>query len=122
MQIELGLITIIVGVVSLLSSAVAIYVGLTARNTVLKVQLDLSKFEVGFLRELDQRYVRVQEHNLERDQALREEGGYRQGQKEKFEGLGIDVFRDRDTVSIELRDIVAMLRKEESERVRKASA
>jgi hypothetical protein len=94
---------VIVAVISLIASSVSLYVGM-------RVKTDLARFEVRFMRELDERYVRTKEHNQERNDLYHEEEGYRVGTKEKIEGLAIEVYRDRDNVNVVLKDILAVLK------------
>jgi len=102
----------IIALVTLVSSALAVFVGLTSRNTVLRVERDLANFEVRFMGELDKRYVMTREHNRERDMTTKEEMLYRDDEKEKLDGLRVEVYRNRDDVVVTLNDILKLLKKE----------
>jgi hypothetical protein len=110
MNITAQAIMIVFAVIGLTSSAIAVYVSLTAKKIVSQFALSLSQFEVRFLKEMDDRYVRSHEHNMERNATVHEEKEYRIGTKEKIDGLTIEVYRDRDNVNVVLKDILAVLK------------
>jgi hypothetical protein len=105
-----AILTAIIALVTLVSSGIALYVGMTARSIVLQVKVDLANFQIAFMKELDERYVRSKEYVLERKATEKESAAYRCEESKKLEGLQVEVHRDRDSIIVTLDNIVALLK------------
>ena len=68
---------------SIIAAGAAAYVSL-------KVKADLASFEVKFIKDLDNRYVRMQESNIRADLLAKEEMAYRQNRKEEVQSYRSD--------------------------------
>jgi hypothetical protein len=112
MNVDIGTVGVTVALASLVSGGIGVYVTRVTRSIATQFKNSLDRFKNEFIKELDDRYVRTREHNQERIQIMREEGGYRSFTKEKIEGVAIEVFRDRDSVNIILKDILSILKNE----------
>lgn len=89
----------IVAILTMVAAGAALFVSM-------KVSGALNQFRVDFMKELDERYVRRNEHNQEAAASLKEEEHYRTYTGERLKGLEVQVFKDRDDVNIVLRNIL----------------
>lgn len=95
----------IVGIVTalaLLASGAALFVSM-------KVSSSLNSFKNDFLAELDERYVRVKDHNHYESMRAELEQNYRTTTKGQLEGLVVEIHRDKNDLNIALKGILAAI-------------
>lgn len=74
----------LMALITLISGSIAVY-------TSLKIKSSLNEFQVKLVAELDQRYVRAKEYEIQQAGVAKEEIQYRQSRKEKLDDAKLNV-------------------------------
>lgn len=112
---------VLIALAAFLSSAVAVFVGLTTKNAFLKAEKDLLKFQVDLFEKLDARYWRKEDHEAYKtsvsaaiknhdDSTNREEEHYRSYAGKELSGLQVQVFQNKEDVTLLLKGVLAAIK------------
>ena len=101
-----GVLSALIALVALVASGIGVFVALSAKNTILQIEKRLLSFQASMLQELDQRYWRKSDHMQFEAGVLREEEHYRTYAGEMVQGIQAQVYKNKDDVTILLKDIL----------------
>jgi hypothetical protein len=104
MTSELTVIATIFMIITAVASGGALFVSM-------KVSGSIASFRNELVKELDDRYVRKAEHNQVDNMRAELEDNRRTTQKEKLDGVEIELHRYRDDLDITLKGILAAVQK-----------
>jgi hypothetical protein len=101
-EITIVIVSTAITLVALLASGSALYV-------TMKIKHDMLEFERQLMKDLDARFLRVEEYRLTQASDAREESIYRDRSHEKIEGIEVEVKRIGDDILVQLKGINKIL-------------